>query len=554
MAAPEDDLDEFAGHHLLNSLHLAPAEEEPVRRGAASRANSVRFDESALQSSTNWGGHSTRHSGEFVRPGSGLMMERSLSHKSDGRHSSAGHSVHSLHSAPSGRASSSGGREDDSPVDVPEPPPGLIAMGSVPSIIRCWLTPNKFTHSTLLYADICTGSQRSSIAYSLLKELGYAKDMEKDADGIYRIRLPVFLAEAIVSQPSSRSASPSHEIYIPRITVMFDVLGVDAQPESTETKAIHIFIGCDALRTHSADVLLSRNQMVLYGDDRSKLVVHFVRPEDEATFKHIYTASIVPERPRLNATAPPFVSNGQKPAPTASPALSSRPDQDDSHDGEKEDLDAQQELVSPTSLPPPATAKSSNPSENGGDDRTAKSTTESESGKEAKGQGTSAQEGATDNRRESGSGIWGSWRAAANGGDGRDGPLSGYQPATRGSRSMKVLKPTKPSLPSPSSARTGASYEPAPPLKKDSDRRKSGQGLLDGPSTPSTASTQSPMIRWSSKRALSISGEARPPQPLAKEVASRGPTTPNMPRSTNPVGGASAFSWMKDSSAPAQSA
>ncbi len=102
------------------------------------------------------GAHSGRHSGDFgpIRPSSGMgghqMMERSLSHKSDGRHSSAGHSVHSMHSGVSGRASSLGldtnfvigGHEDDSPIDMPEPPPGLFVMGSAPSIIRCWLTTN----------------------------------------------------------------------------------------------------------------------------------------------------------------------------------------------------------------------------------------------------------------------------------------------------------------------------------------------------------------------------------------------------------------------------
>ncbi len=80
---------------LLGSLHLEP-EEEP-RRGA-SRANSVRFDESALH------GHLTstsRSSSEIfpVRTGSAFgslpMTERSSSHKSEGRPSSTGPSTHS---------------------------------------------------------------------------------------------------------------------------------------------------------------------------------------------------------------------------------------------------------------------------------------------------------------------------------------------------------------------------------------------------------------------------------------------------------------------------
>lgn len=141
------DLDE-EGQNLLGTLQI-DTEDEPIRRGAASRANSVRFDESALHGASF--GHTTRHSGDFgpIRPGSGMgghqMMERSYSHKSDGRHSSAGHSVHSMHSGISGRASSLGldtnfvigGREDDSPLDIPEPPPVFYILGSPPSIIRC---------------------------------------------------------------------------------------------------------------------------------------------------------------------------------------------------------------------------------------------------------------------------------------------------------------------------------------------------------------------------------------------------------------------------------
>jgi hypothetical protein len=190
-----DDLDE-QGEQLLGSLHLGPAEEEPVRRGgAASRANSVRFDESALHGSS-WGAQNNRHSGDFgaVRPG--YMMERSLSHKSDGRHSSAGHSVHSHHSVASGRASSIGldtnfatGDEDDddSSFDMPGLPASVYVLGTVPSIVRCWLTTD-YAHGTLLYADICTGSQKSTIDYSLVKELDFLSEFHRDVNGVYRAR------------------------------------------------------------------------------------------------------------------------------------------------------------------------------------------------------------------------------------------------------------------------------------------------------------------------------------------------------------------------------
>ncbi|PHH92534.1 hypothetical protein CDD83_6932 [Cordyceps sp. RAO-2017] len=311
-----DDLDD-QGEQLLGSLHLGPAEEEPVRRGAASRANSVRFDESALHGSS-WGGQSNRHSGDFgpVRPGSGLMMERSLSHKSDGRHSSAGHSVHSHHSVASGRASSLGldtnfaaGDDDSSSFDIPGPPVSLYVLGTVPSIVRCWLTTN-YAHDTLLYADICTGSQKSTVDYSLMKELDLLDELHRDVDGVCRARLNVFLAEAVVTQHNGRNGgAPGGSV--PSMTVIFEVAGVDQPGQPVDRKTIRIYIGSDALRAHSADVLFSQNKMVLYGNERDRLQVPFVRPEDDGIFRHICTANMAPEKPKLNANATPFVLGEQ---------------------------------------------------------------------------------------------------------------------------------------------------------------------------------------------------------------------------------------------------
>ncbi len=52
-------------------------------------------------------------------------------------------------------------------------------------------------------------------------------------------------------------ASPAPQL--PSITAAFEVTGVD-QPERPDAKkTIRIFIGSDALRMHSADLLLSRN-------------------------------------------------------------------------------------------------------------------------------------------------------------------------------------------------------------------------------------------------------------------------------------------------------
>ncbi|KAK1462825.1 hypothetical protein CMEL01_13936 [Colletotrichum melonis] len=545
--SPNDMFDDFdeQGQHLLSSLHLGPAEEEPTRRGAASRANSVRFDESALRGAADWSSQSNRHSGEFgpPRPSSGLMMERSLSHKSDGRHSSAGHSVHSFHSVASGRASSLGldtnfmvsSHEDDSPIDMPEPPPGLFFLGSVPTIIRCWLTTS-FAHDTVLYADLCTGSQKSVVDYSVLKDLDLLDEIQHDMDGTYKVRLPVYLVEATVSERSSRSSSPGHSM--PCLLASFEVSGMEQSEGMEPKRGIQIFIGSDTLRAHQADILLSQNRMCLYGSEREKLSVPFVRPEDEAAFKHISTINFIPEKPRLNANAAPFVSGDPRPhAPTMQSALESSLPSTQHEDAES------QGLLSPLDHSVPnKSIGASNLSESGGEsERHGKDTTSgSESGAREYPTAHNSSTSGEGNRRESAGGIWGSWRqgtsanGAENGQRDANGPLSGYQPAGRGSRNMKVLKPLKSG--SSSSARTGAAYEPPPAPRTSGEHRRKSQVSVAAESNPPTS------VRWEPKRSVSSTTvnsttEAKAP----REAKNAGPA---LPRSANPIGGASAFSWM----------
>lgn len=228
-----------------------------------------------------------------------------------------------MHSA-SGRTSSLGldtnfiigGQDDDSPLDIPDPPPGLFILGSVPSIIRCWLTTN-FSHNALLYADVCTGSQRSVLDFSLVKELGLVDQIQKDQTGRQSIRLPIYLPEAIVTQPSSRSNSPAPQL--PTLTADFEIVGHPQRSNSVQKKAIRVFIGSDTLRSHNADILFSQNLMTLYGDDRNKLSVPFVRPEDESTFKNLCTTNVPPERNELKATAAPFTPTESKPKVDVAP-------------------------------------------------------------------------------------------------------------------------------------------------------------------------------------------------------------------------------------------
>lgn len=551
-----DDFDDETSQNLLGSLHL-DADEEPTRRGAASRANSVRFDETTLHSS-NWG-QAGRQSGEFgpIRPSSGLsgpsLMERTYSHKSDGRHSSAGHSVHSFHS---GRNSSLGldlllgtrdDDEDSSPIDIAGPPPGLMFLGSFPSIVRCWLT-TQYSHDTLLYGVVCSGSQKSTVDYSLLKELDLLDDAQRNINGVLRIKAPVYFAEATVSQSHSRSSSPSRQV--PYINVDFEVTGSE-QSEGTEgRKEIRIFIGSDTLRASSADLLLSQNRMSLFGngDNRDRISVPFVRPEDESIYKHITTVNVIPEKPRLNANAPEFVVGDSRPlsgpAPRTAEISVAQSDVDTS------------ELPSPFS---PMTAQTgyqtksieTSPPSDSGSERQQKGQAPSVAGSAGKENTPQSEE----SRRESAAGIWGSWRQGTTAGSDtaqRENGLSGYQPAgSRAGRSMKILKPQK-SVTLSTATRTGTSYETPAAQRPSGELRRKSQGASVTSESNGTSATPQ-VVRWENVRrsvSSAASGSTAPPSVTT-------PTTETKPKApatrSNPVGGASAFSWMTPASGAAKS-
>lgn len=528
-----DDFDDEQSQNLLGSLHLE-ADEEPVRRGA-SRANSVRFDVSALQGS-HWTA-SSRNSTDFgpVRPSSGFgshpMTERSLSHRSDGRHSSA----HSVHSAPSGRASSLGldtnftigDQDDDSPLDTPDPPPGLFILGPVPSIIRCWLTTN-FSHSSLIYVDICTGSQRSLLDYSLAKELGLSDQIQKTSGGRQTLRLPVYLPEAVITQPSSRSNSPTPQL--PTLTVDFEITGLNNQKNKN---GIRVFLGSDALRAHNADVLFSQNLMTLYGDDRNKLSVPFVRPEDDSLFKNLWTGNVPPEKIELKATALPFMPtdlrsktpevnsalatppNGiEKSVKIKSPPEEESPPNRARHDSENSDE------VSSVSRERSASIKSTTTSQI---DRLAES-----EDRPSQDQNIAEPPSNDNNRHEAANGVsWGSWRNGhANNSESES--TSGYQRAVRGGgRSMKVLKPgsTIRNV-SSTSIRSGTSYDAPMSSRASGEMRRKSENVP---------------LRWEGQRR--VSEDQKQPKIVA-----------TVPRSSNPIGGASAFSWMNSGKPKAASA
>ena len=412
------------------------------------------------------------------------------------------------------------GDDDDSSLDIPGPPASFYVLGTVPSIARCWLT-TQYAHATLLYADICSGAQKSTVEYSLIKELELDGEVQRDVDGTYRVRLNVYFAEAVVIQHSNRSSSPERSV--PSMTVYFEVVGVEGQVNANEKPGLRIFIGSDALRAHSADIFFSKNTMVLYGNDRSRIRVPFVRPEDDTTFRHITTSSTIPEKPKLNANAAPFILGSHPPESQQ---------QEHSVHGAQEEHDGAP--ISPTETKHEPLGRTTPRSLSGGESE--------KSSKDRNDTERSMRDGsvASDNdRRSSSAGIWGSWRhSSGTGNDPREAPLSGYQPAVRGRRNMKVLKPQKSGS---SSARTGASYEP-PPSAKSEGRRKSQASSVGTEREIGPYGSN----RWDTKRTASSGVEPKSSaQHDSTSREARGPpNSQNLPRSANPVGGASAFSWM----------
>ncbi|KAJ5084112.1 hypothetical protein NUU61_008691 [Penicillium alfredii] len=272
--------DQGQHHTMANSTVGLDGEEEP-RRGA-SRANSVRFDESAIH---GYYGQAGRPSTDLpLRTGSGLgshpLTERSLSHRSEGRQSSSGHSHHSARTNSLGLDTSSrlmGSSLSESPLI---PPPGLFLLGPVPCIIRCWLTTN-FSNDSLLYAAVCSGSFVSSLGMSMVRKFGL-EDLLTQEDERQSIKLPLYLPEASIHQSSPRSGSPVPQL--PAVTIRFLVREADPIDES-----IQIIFGSDVLRAHNADILFSQDKMIMVDDERNRISVPLVRPEKDSAFRTLST-------------------------------------------------------------------------------------------------------------------------------------------------------------------------------------------------------------------------------------------------------------------------
>ncbi|KAL8815363.1 MAG: hypothetical protein Q9223_005496 [Gallowayella weberi] len=522
------NFDQDQATNLLRSLHL-DSEDEP-RRGA-SRANSVRFDESALHGQF---GHNSRSSTDFLplRTGSGLgghaLTERSSSHKSDGRQSSAGQSTHSA------RAGSFVYESRPLSATVPPfvpamgPPPGLFILGPVPSIIRCWLDTN-FSNNSLLYAAVCTGSYKSVIHSGMIDRLGLHDQIHVTRTGEQTIKLPVYLPEATIQQSSSRSNSPAPQL--PTLTVDFTV-----QNPPPGLDGLQVFIGCDVLRARNADVHFSLDRLTLFDDERNKLSVPLVRPENAALFQNLLTTNVAFQRaegPLPNQKQDEAIGKSQideKPAgfSLAHPTVT------------HPKMTSAEPEPTPLGSPVVPTAK---PSVIGQGRKAAEETSTSEKLSAAKEDtdikdSESLANGSTPDtptRSENGN-IWGSWRRDSTQGSRPDtvtansSSSSGYQRAGRG-RGMKVLKPARLNTSrSSSTTQSATGFESTP-------GRFSEVGKWPSP----TASNENQDSRNSATDRRFSSGTKSPLLTLGGK-----------PNKSNPVGGASAFGWL-NSAQPKQS-
>ena len=487
--------DQDAHTGLMSSLTL-DNDDEP-RRGA-SRANSVRFDEKAI----NHYGQSSRSSGEILplRTGSGFgshpMSERSFSHRSDGRGSSSGVSM---------RANSFGiegsrffNSTTSSPLHPVGPPPALFILSPVPSIIRCWLTTN-FSNDSLLYAVVCTGSHVSSVSRSLVDQLQLADYVLEEGESHF-LKLAVYLPEGTIQTASSRSNSPAPQV--PAMTARFTVYETDPQDTS-----IQIVIGSDVLRAHNGDILFSQDKLSILDDERNRIAVPLVRPENDNAYKGLVTRSSAiitnPSDPDAMIERTPLREGHRR---QSSPGIIGRPS------------NLAPQHSSPADSSPPRDL----PITQATDLQKDHSSGETTEGTAASGSSYTAPSRTSEDRpagdesslttpprSDAVGGVWNSdWRRTSAGKSDASvrESASGYAKPLRSGRGMKVLKPTK--------------------SMANSTRATSGP-------VPASTNENTPLK-------LGDAGKSR--QASLVDIATQAGS--GKPRGANPVGEASAFSWM----------
>ena len=374
------------------------------------------------------------------------------------------------------------GSMTNSPKAAGNPPPAFYVLGPVPAIIRCWLTET-FSNDSLLYAAVCTGSYASCITTSLVRRCGL-DDQSFEENGVRKIKLPIYLTEATIHQSSSRSASPAPQV--PTLTAKFVV--VDS---AAEDRSVQVIIGSDILRAHSADILLSQDKLMLFDEERNRLAVPLVRPENDAIYKGLFTRASP-----VGAQGPlPTLTNG-----TSVAGIIGRPSQESSvaptlapSSGIAStvlEIDDQRK----TDLVPAVAEQSIDEANAPKPQEDATSTTESDK--------SFTTPTATS---RSNSGVWGSsWRSSSASQNETGKTASGYS-RPGASRGMKVLRPGKSMA---SSSRVVSGTVPG---------GQENNPIAEGPRRPSTDGSRS-------------GTKVAEPQ--------------SQPTKSNPVGQASAFGWL----------
>jgi hypothetical protein len=421
------------------------------------------------------------------------MVERSSSHKSDGRQSSAGHSAHSTRLNSLAFDTRSPALEGTTNVG---PPPGLFLLGPLPSIIRCWLDKN-FTNEALLYAAVCTGSYTSMLSSRLAHRL-----TQKSFDHQEKISLIVYFPEATFIPSSTRALDliPS----VPSISMEFEIF------EASEDDTLQVVIGSDILRAKSAEILFGHDKLTMFDDEHNKLTIPMVRPENPGVFQNLRTTSSLGFFKAPTEYAPTF-SVG-----SVTSEIDGREGRDRFSARSKSELD-QERLTDPsTTRASTIVSKPSLSSLKAGtvpDDSLETPTTtrlSQDSPIRTLGNGIIA------SSKEKEAGMWGPWRKDQPQQDSFSNTVSNTgQKSVRG-KGMKVLKPSRSST---------------------SRSISSGQAI-SGNETPS---------KWQNHRTPTANDGGNitnsPRQSFSSDVKPPA-VTGGKPRNANPVGGASAFAWL----------
>ena len=444
-----------------------------------------------------------------VRTGSGLgshpMSERSLSHRSDGKGSTSGLSARANSFVLDSQRLTGSSTGSPRMTGSVAPPPGFLFLGPCPSIIRCWISDN-FSNDSLLYAAVCTGSYSSTISEPILQRAGLQDHVYEEAN-TRKVKISLYLTEATIQQSSSRSGSPSPQV--PMLSVKLLVVEADENDRS-----IQIVLGSDILRGHNAGICFSQERLVIFDNDRNKLAVPLVRPENDAVYRSLVTSSV-------GLPSSSFAESGRTPTQVRvdenpRPGIIQRP----SKLSTTENAPPSNIVASPAVLNPSSASDQGDRKTDPGSDGSARVSLDlSQARNEEPSKAPSeTDKSITPTRSSNASGVWGSsWRT--NSGMQPDSKTaSNYARATQG-RSMKILRAGK-SMSNTSRAVSAA----ATPTNGSTSSAETSSGRQDegGP------------------RRASLVGDSKS---IPKPDGSGGVPAP-VSTKANPVGQASAFGWL----------